>query len=256
MPPSDSNQNPDTIVHPSFGTVRILRPYAGFEDNYQGIGVNRPIVLSERGRALDERAGTAGYDDELVPGLSVAMGQRVVFDLPQFLFDPNARIPPKEYIYVFIWRWRNLAGWRLARVAYHFPRTEPGAPDALANPNFLVPAAMNSVVYQQAESGGPQIQNLATREDIRVGSASIQLPINQSGNNGIYQQGVQTGWSSPIYAKHEMAAVGDEVVVLVYREATGDANWDFAGVDQNFAGVFGSDAPDGLGVYVTFGSAP
>ena len=70
------------LVDAQFGIAKILRPYAGFEADYQGNQVSNAIALTERGIALDPLAGKPGYAPNLLRGLPVSLGARIVLWIP------------------------------------------------------------------------------------------------------------------------------------------------------------------------------
>src|SRR3990170_573964 len=111
------------IVDPQFGIVRVLRPYQGFEAIYQGHPATGstavPIMLSEAGIELDEEARNkvTGYDPELVRGLPVPLGARVVLWVP-FISAILLEVGASPYVYMPIWRFRNTADFRRSKTPY------------------------------------------------------------------------------------------------------------------------------------------
>jgi hypothetical protein len=265
------NEGRVVLADAQFGLVRILRPYPNFETNYDGVVATTPIMLSEGGVALDDLAarGETGYDRRLVRGLQVPVGARVLIWIPLAAAAALPTIVP--YDYTIIWRYRNVHDYRVARLPYHYPKQGVGVPETLVNagPRVVIPAATQSVIYNQAEGADFSFatQNLHS-ENIAMGGASLGAnPINPDGADGAIQQGIQPSTATdthtrPFFSPVEVQAEGDELLLAVTRPTVGqNANWDFTGVtvDGAFSNIYGvgtgAAIPD-LGVYVVVGSAP
>jgi len=272
-----------------FGIVRILRPYKDFESLYGGKPAFRQIMLTEvidppGGQALDESAGKTGYDPELVRGLPVPFGSRVVLWIPKLV--PQS-IEAVRYRWTLQWRLRNIFDYRLTRVGYHYPKQGVGAKDTTtlpAKPRVVLPAANQTVIYNEEPqpagvrdtvAGNMRIEDVTSGGDYPSGLAPnyLGLPVNPDGSNGVIQQGILDPGSltfgssgraqASLYQVHEVQAVGDELLIGLWRtEADAEPNWNFGTIDSQInvllgAGVDGPQevTPD-VGVYVMCGSAP
>lgn len=258
------------LADAQFGIVRVLRPYTDFEDQYDGVSAQTPIMLTEGGIAYDDLAlkGETGYDPRLVRGLSVPFGARVQLWIPNiFAIALPIQIP---YDYTIIWRIRSVADFRRARKPYHYPKQGEGVAETLVNPGprVVIPASTQSVIYQQIETTtGIVTQNLIN-ESVSIGGRPLTNPINPDGADGAIQQGllVSTGTDShtrPLFSPVEVQAEGDELLLAVTRPTVGVvANWDFTGVtaDGSFTALYGKGSVGGpypdIGVYVSVGTAP
>lgn len=234
-------------------------------------------MLSERGRALDELAeeGTYGYDPRLVRGLKVPVGARILLWVPNIFASPG--LPDLyPYIYTVMWRFRNVFDFRQKRLPYHYPKQGEGVPEFLVNagPRVVIPAATQSVIYNQPEGGAGPTLSFATQnlhsEQIAFGGLAVGNPINPDGSVGAIQQGVlppsaSNSHTRPLYSPHEIQGVGDELLIGVTRAAVDDnTEWAFGDdeFDENFSrfygrGLDGSGGPfPDIGVYVSCGTAP
>lgn len=279
------------LVDAQFSIVHLLRPYANFEDDYQGQPAYRRIMLSEvvsgsGGAAYDEQAERAvpGYDPTLIRALSVPLGARVLIWLPKI----NPVRAGLMYRWTFSWRIRNIYDYRQNRKPYHLPKQAPGYADTSGptpQPRLVIPAAEQTVIYTQ-----PEPANLATPvaqhariEDVSASSGHTLggLPFLPGGATGTIQQGVLDPGSGlgVLFARpeffwiHEVQAVGDELAIGLWREdpdpggPTSEPNWDFtqpANIDATasiFLGKGSTVAPvsgpyPDLGVMVMVGTAP
>jgi len=264
-----SNDASETMgIDAQMGIVRILRAYPTFAALYQGEAVaTNAIALSEGGIALDEQAGTVGYDPRLVAGLSVPLGAKCLLWLPNMWGRLGVdRLP---YIYTLYWRMRNSYDYNQEyQKPYHFPKQVDGVAETLveAGPRVVIPAACPSVTYVQDE---PAVALVATQHMFhenfqQIGTAGAFNVINPDGNRGAIQQGIAAssplfGHLRPAFTAYETIAAGDELVIVVNRGDTDEgaaANWDFEGADGAFNTFYGDpDNPD-LGVYVIVGTGP
>lgn len=261
------------LADPQFSIVRVLRPFANYEAVYDGASAITPIMVTEDGQALDQRAGQDGYDPNLVRGVETPLGSRVLLWLPITFYQTGADPPVFEGVYRWqiLWRFRNTFDFRQDRKPYHFPRQGLGAPDSTLTPpapRVVIPAANNTITYIQTEPASPiarVVQNVRS-EDLNFGSVNNSVPLTPSGAAGVIQQGVAdptllAGARGPLYQVHEVQALGDEMLLGVLRDNAGATNWGFneaglfpANADVNLSRLFG--AGDNVGVYVSVGAAP
>lgn len=269
------------LAEPQFTISTVMRPYDRFEDDYQGQSVSRHIllgpVLAGRGpggivRDPLAEQGQAGYDPNLLRGLDVPIGTRVVFWFPAVLASSGGQ--RDRYRWTFVWRFRNVRDYTLARKPYALKKASAGQNDTTATPpeRVVIPACYQPVVYNQPEPGvltGTFVTQNAYREDMSFGIVSETLrPFLPGGVEGVYQQGVldpatsATDASSPFFLPAEAQSLGNEVMIGVSRDATLGATWDFTagtGADRELSDLLGRGTggafPD-VGVYVVSGVAP
>lgn len=279
------------VADAQFGIARILRPYPTFTTVYEGKPAWTQIMMTEvvngtGGDAIDAfaAASTAGYDPNLVKGLSVPIGSRVIIWFPKLFFvtgDTTSR-----YRYTLQWRLRNVFDFRQGRTPYHYPKQSQGIPDTTggsSSPRVVIPAANQTVIYNQEPqpagaaatvAANMRIEDITPGGDYPSGGASDfrGLPFNPSGQVGVIQQGIMDPASgtfggqgvadAAFYQTHEVQAVGDELLIGLWRPTVdGAANWTFNGADTVVRNFFGSNPDTGsplsdLGIYVMCGSAP
>ncbi len=277
-----------TMVDAQLTNVRVLKPFDGFEARYQGQQALTPIAFpGER----DPRSRSGGFDPDLMAGIPVPEGARVILWFP-ICFSPvppgNALAPFQFYSYRLIWRYQNLGGFRdpavkHKRAPYHFPRQSPGAPDTsggTALPRLTIPASWHVIAYEQPEPvPGGGAGNLVVRvEQItpRMDSvAQFIQPLLPDGRPGVIQQGVMDpgalGADSgaalmPTFMPFWTDAEGDELIILATRTSatTDEADvWDFTNPDLDlaFSNIYGDgngthERFRDLGIYMQTGTAP
>lgn len=256
-----------------FGIVRILRPYDGFEAIYEPLDSRVPLMLTEvdptqgpGGQALDPQAGTTGYDAQLVRGLSVPLGARVLLWVPRL--SPAGLAAGVNYEWRIIWRLRSTFDYRVSRIPYHFPKQGEGVPDGAAA-RVPIPAAYETVVYNQAEVSTVSLTTVqhALREDVSFlpGPNLFEVPQNPAGVAGEIQQGIAVNTSTlafpPAFLLYETIAKGDELLIALMRQPSTTPTWSFAlaAADNEVSVFLGDGAADGpfpdIGVYVMTGAA-
>lgn len=259
------------LADAQFGVARILRPFSGFRGVYQGQACTKPIMLTEvvdppGGAAIDQLAlqKTPGYASNLIRGIDVPLGSKVVLWLPKI--GPFSADPAARYDWLIAWRLRNVYDYRQARNPYHYPKQEAGVPVG-GSPRVVIPAAIQTVVYSQIPApaaAGAIAASSAYPETVGTGGVAFGLtvsglPLVSSGVDGTFEQGLSTSANEvPTYLIHEFQAVGDELLIGVSRSTAFGANWNFTafGSEDFLLGSFlGEDYPD-IGVYVMTGSAP
>ncbi len=260
-----------------FTVARVLKPFSGFESAYQGQPAFRPVAFPG-GRDPRAEAGESGFSPNLMRGHAVPFGSRILVWIPIALTQlpgPTTFIQP--YNYSFVWRLRNVRDFRQDRRPYHFPRQSPGAPNDAGpspGPRFVIPACIDTVLYEQAEpvAGGiPAVQRAYQQTyTVGLGYELGTFPILPGGASGEYQQGVLNpadvglvGASGAIFTPLWMDAMGDELIIIATRTDQGAGNWDFADnqPDAGFSDVYGTgngahpSYPD-VGIYVFSGTNP
>lgn len=258
-----------SLVDPQFGPYTILRPYSGFETEYEGEAGNTPIPFAEyvngaASEALDPQAGQPGYSGVLLRGVPVPFGARVQIALPSVL---NTQV--SGYSWQIVWRLRNNASaWaQEGQGGFHFPKQANGITETTVPPaaRFIIPALYETILFPGSEPGTAngratgtlRIENISPRAD------NLPLPFLPGGARGYYEQGVldpatTEPWATqqglPSYNSFFTNAKGNELLLGLYRAAL--PNWTFATTDKLVASMFGASSPVNLGVYVAFGSAP
>ena len=248
--------NINVLADAQFSVARILRPYAGFEADYQGVTVDRQIMCTEvltgtGGEPLDDQAriSRTGYDPALVRGLKVPMGARVLIWLPKILpnnslVNPN---PQLRYKWTLQWRMRNVFDFRQTRTPFHYPKQGLGFPDSssgVPQSRVVIPAANQTTVYVQSEPtvASATVAQNARVEDITTGGiypgAVGGLPLIPGGGDGTIEQGILDPALAGIgvlakpslYQLIETQAGGDELLVGLWRdddEGNNVPTWDF-----------------------------
>lgn len=229
------------------GMFQIIRPIPNFEQLYQGKLGTIPIAFPG---TLDAQAGTTGLSPNLLAGISVPLGGRLLLQIPMTIsadFEPPVS---DAYAYQLIWRTRNqsavsdaiLAG--RPATAFHLPSEAPGR-----NQFAFIPGCSDIEVFEQGEnaSAPAYLDVVQQRYRPRIGTPWVQ-PLTPAGNNGVWQQGVYNSQieacTGPSWVPLWLDASGDELLILAYK-IDGDSTWDFAGDDLPFSSTYGnaSDGP-------------
>lgn len=268
---------------------RILRPPNGFEDVYEGLSASEfPIAIPG---TLDFEAGQRGFDPNLMAGVSIPMGSRLLLWLPQP--TPIEGITQAVYEYRILWRLRSTESQNAAAnggtrnsplqggLLGHLPKNFDGTPnDNGLDPNntnqerLVLPCAMTSVAYEQTEPVATLDDGVIDLRGERVSvrgrsygpsQAPLLVP---SGSIAVASQGIYAFPSAapglqggPTFLPYQTDAFGDEYIIIVTRQAAGlSADWQFEGEDRSFSAIFGTDAGrrsgplEGLGIYAFSGS--
>lgn len=270
------------VVNAEMGLASVLKPPRNFENVYEGLDpALYPIALPG---TLDFRAGDRGFDSNLMAGLPIPLGSRVLFWFPAAYTSEGFSMP--TYTWRILWRLRS-TGDKAERDAQgnqpqkglvgHLPVAFEGLPaDGGAAPGdptqerIVIPCAISSVAYEQTEPAGSADATInlrgedvivqgnsynTTNAPIRVDNAAVRLVAEQ----GLYPFPQQDNGrtSGPRFLPYMVDAMGDELILLVNRTGV---NWDFGGADFLFSQIFGTSngtvpAPlPGLGVYVMTGT--
>lgn len=244
-----------TTPDPQLCPVKLLRPFEGFNTVYTGAASTRPIMFSEVmpsavvrwGTPLDQETATVN-SPRLLAGVKVPLLARVLLWLPKFTWNSGA----DGYRWVIQWRWRSMFAFkRKPGTGWHFPLDAVGAGNL-----DVIPACDESIPYIQTEPAGAldrSVTNLRT-EDIHGGASDLGAPFTPDGGSGIVQQGIASN-ELPLWQWHETASKGDEVLIGLYRPASGGV-WNFGvgGVDSALLTALNSDA--NIGIHLTYGIAP
>lgn len=235
----------NVLCVPEFSFYETLVPFDGFETVYDGRSAQYEIMFTVGGQALDPIAasGAAGYDPNLVRGVPCKIGQRVVLLLP--VLPATTTKPSDYYRWNIIWRIRNLYDYRNApgaRYPYSLPKQSQGVADTSGphpGARVVVPGVIQTVVYNQDEPTGIlALVNHIRTELLESRATPNALPLLPNGEEGTIQQGVldtpggSSLYRSPVFAVHEVQAVGDELLLGLNRSTENNANWDFTNVDD------------------------
>ena len=252
----------------SVGILHQLQPFTGFNTLYQGTTALNWLMVTEGGKPLDDNAGKPGYSPNLVRGLPVPMGARLTIWFPHVYVQTT---PLQTYRWVVLYRLRNLAEFRTNRGSYHLQQSSPGVANG-GSARVLKPAAYRGFAYQEAEPADPPQQTYQSRGtfnvhpfDYRIYSGRTELgaplvPNTGSGTQGEIQQGVLDpavfGVEQalcPSWDVVQETALGDELLIGVYRDTDLAATWNFnvGGADAHLSAYLTGQAG---GVYVFSGS--
>jgi len=266
------NEARNVVADPQFGVVRVMRPVSGFEEIYEGTPAGEPVYLYPEGRPIDPIAeeGTPGYDPLLARGLAVPYGARLALEFPNVYWTDSLE-EDHGYVFVPIWRLRNVFDFRQGRNPFHFPRSS-GAADTTApagqQSRVPLPAACNTLGYIQTEpttARGRALTNIRS-EDLQLSTFPLALPKLSGGRTQPIQQGILdpakvSDAKQPTQMVHEIQAMGDELIFAVYRDDAEVANWEFAEGSADFRlsqflGIGTGQELTNVGVYVMPGIAP
>lgn len=245
------------LADAQFGVPKVLKPYPGFEADYQGESGNKPIAIPG---ILDADAGKAGFDQFLLAGSPVPFGSKLMIWIPTLRGTAQGTV--QNYRYQVIFRLRNIRDFKENKVAYHFPKSSPGE-----NGEFIVPACQQTIIYEGPEptssgvSSTSDAKHKATSETYSFTSIVGSAPYapGSGKQDAAYQQGLGNN-QDVTFNDIQMDCEGDEIIILVTK---GSSSWNFAtgGSDDGFARFFGNQAGAGkpisaAGIYVFSGSNP
>lgn len=262
---------------------RILRPFPGFENVYQGVAGDVPVAFPG---TLDDDAGELGFSPYLLKGTPCPLGAKTVVYIPAITqgLEPVVAV---DYGYLLVWRLRNLGDQtrdfekqRANPRGYHLTKESFAAQDTLLAPaepdRFLIPAVIETVVYQQPEVGpfasarGLGVGNLrgeliAVPGDNFSFGVTAGLPLLAPGAAppfanayppsgiattplGLFQQGVAdpavvSSAPLPLFRPYFTVAKGDDLVIIAARRPLDEIPavpvWDFTDEDEGFSNLYG-----------------
>lgn len=261
------------LADAQFSNVRVFRPFAGFEEVYAGQSADTPIAIPGN---LDSDAGKVGFDSNLIAGIPVPFGAKMVIWMPTiFNFSVEDGFTVRPYRYTIIWRLRNLRDFRTKRVPYHFPRQTFGE-----NQQFIIPSGVNTIITN-AEPRSVDVTNglFATYrssdsevgiENMSVRSVIPKPPLTPAGEDAAFQQGLAQGNvgsnTTVTFNPWQLDVMGDEMMLLVNKPEGDTAVWNFDDVgsatnDAGFSAFYGTASGTrapiaNMGIYLFTGSNP
>jgi len=273
----DGSSSAAVLADAQFGFVRVLLPYADFEDDYQGQSGSVPIAFPG-GRDPKAQANQLGFDPNLQLGHNVPRGSRVDVGIP-ICENPAAQI--QDYRYIFVFRDRNVHDYRTGgnrgnRTPYHYARQGLGAEDTtLAVPQsyFPIDARFHGLGYEQTEPAAGALAILNIYPEAVVPKILVNyLPLVPGGNTAAIQQGIYNPqWvlnaKKANRADFQLDALGDDLIILAQKIPNQGgifADWDFDNEDVAFSNIYGRGGYavklhpvfDDAGIRVTTGSNP
>ena len=271
----------NVLFDPQFSLQRILKPFDGFEDTYQGFLGTTPIALytaDDTGKRppRDPDAGKPGFGPNLLRYFDVPFGALVAMWLPMAFFVADDVVFTTKYRYRVKWRMRNVTDYRNRRTPYHISQQFPGAPDSadVANPQrLIIPAAYDDVELEQLPIPvtGPVDFDLRPRAYLTPSNTQILdlLPLLPGGVSGVHQQGIfdpatfgpgaDVVRNAMFFPPKFFLARGDQMIVEALKFVDPlTTPWDFrpSGADVTFGKLYGADSPEGSGVYIFTGAGP
>jgi hypothetical protein len=265
-------------LDPQFSTVRVLKPFNGFEAAYQGKTCTTPIAFPGD---LDLESGKPGYATGLLNMLPVPIGSRVLLWIPLcFTDDLEDPDPTRVYTYQIFWRIRNTQEYVdsvLAKLPpaeqklYSFEKKLLGVPNPSGDPRVLVPCAMETIAYEQTEPGtnfANGALNLRGNQINPDGAVLQDLPVLAPNGAlaGQFSQGtfgiIAGELGVPTYMTYETMAAGNEMSIIARRAVIGGGDrWDFTSNanDKPFSNTYGTNNGThanvpGTGIFVITGS--
>lgn len=275
-------------VHAQMGMARVLKPPANFEQAYEGVSASSvPIAIPG---TLDPIAGKQGYDSQLMAGISVPMGSRLLLWFPQSIAgEADPTVYP--YTYRILWRLRAQGdGTLLANQGAQgnqrglqghlnqnyagIPNDDGADPSDLTQLRYVMPCALHEILFEQTEPGTTfsDVINNLRGEDLSIRGSSYApseapLLVSNPALKGVAGQGIYPApgastaqFGGPTFLPYWCDAVGDEFIILVTRnQGGGGLNWSFGGDDFAFSRVYGTAngrraAVPGLGIYAMTGT--
>lgn len=274
------------LADAQFSMSRLLKPFTGFEEIYQGVSGEVPVAFPG-GLAPEAQRGIPGYVNNLQAGWPVPIGSRVVLWIPLCLGKTPGNLQVfAPYRYKLVWRLRSPVSGALKfpprpPYLFHNPKPGLGAANTAApgDPRFYpIPAAFNSIAFEQTEPSAATteaVSNIRSEVfDLVANPTPLPNGYTTFGPTGVsldLQQGIWDpafkafGVATPAFFPIQTDAEGDELVILAQKIPDGEGSfgtWDFAGDDLPFSFTYGDgngtyQAPyDDAGIYILTGSNP
>jgi hypothetical protein len=233
---------------PQGSIVQILRPYSGFEAEYQGVSLEIEVPIAgpnDLGQYVATDVATSkriDVDRSLARYTSVPKGSTITFWFPivrNLIGEQDPTITETQYAYTIHWRLRTLSDYRFDGRPWSIPGLLPPGPTGVItednqNLGLLVPSARGITIVPSISGG------------------SDKLPIDANGgirlSNGVFRRNIlapvdQSFYGDAYYEPVSVRALGDEMLITAARIDVGaGGTWDFASgqVDYPFSSVYGS----------------
>lgn len=231
------------------GMFKVIRPFEGFETVYQGQPGTTPIAFPG---TLDPQAGVQGINANLLAGIPVPLGARILLQIPMTGYDNEGAVELQaRYEYQLMWRTRNQNAFKAAALAgrqmtaFHIPSEAPGRDDAV-----FIPAAGDVEIFEQSEPslGSSAILNIYQQRYRPQITSAWTYPLLPGGGAASWQQGVYPAQASeqaagPSWLPLWIDACGDELLILAYKIDT-ETPWNFqtSTADFAFSSTYGTAA--------------
>jgi len=230
-------------MDPQASIFKVLKPFRGFEEVYQGLSETIPIAFPGTLEPNAEQ-GIAGYAPTLLAGMPLPMFSRVQLWIPQTLFEDESGGIVSHYRYQVLFRCRNVNDFRRAMSnkrasdvpGYHLQGQVLGRD---ASQRFFLPGAIKTLGYEQTEpvTTVTGIVNLRPESQVPINDIWVP-PRTASGATGVWQQGTYPFATSlangPSWMVFEFDMEGDEICILAYKTLA-DNPWDFTDSAQDLA---------------------
>lgn len=263
--------NSAVLADAQFSAAKVFKPFRDFERVYEGQSVDTPIAIPG---TLDILAGKTGFDPNLLSGIPVPLGSKLILWMPTIFRQVSDSLEDVPYQYRIVWRMRNLQDFSLTRAAYHFPKQSLGV-----GSQYVVPSANHGILWEGLPSTVPTSGGSTAPSKTESFSQSVvenfvfvstvtKPPLVATGASGAFQQGIGSGGvlgsnTSVSYNAVQLDVVGDEFMILVTRKPrlNGDDTWNFGDTDSGFSAFFGTanetrEPIKDLGIYVMTGANP
>lgn len=261
------------LADAQFSTVRVFRPFLNFETVYEGQSGDTPIAIPGN---FDQDAGKTGFDSNLIAGIPVPFGAKMVIWMPTiFNFTIEEGFVVRPYRYTIVWRLRNLRDFRTRRVPYHFPRQSFGE-----NSQFIIPSGVNTIITnaepRSVSISGSQFSSYRSSdsevgiENMTVRSIIPKPPFAPNGQDAALQQGLAQGAvgsnNTVTFNPWQLDVLGDEMLILVNKPEGDTTDWSFQDLgsatnDAGFSAFYGTAGGtrqpiQNMGIYLFTGSNP
>jgi hypothetical protein len=238
----------------------VMRPQEGFEQIYAGRSVDIPIPLhpykTDGAVPLESERRRLGYEAHLSAYQQVARGSTVMILFPRIqgiTLDPK-QIVVTDYTYQLRWRQRPLEDTRLSQGEKRYSLNNLVSAYSTTK-RLVIPCSQGEVIKPAYPEGGRLARGIFTMDAVRL--------IDQQ---GVYDD-AKYGPTGDEFANNALGATGypvryvrcdgDELGLVLYRDAELGATWDFAegSADWPLASTFGTAGGTepinpGAGVYV------
>lgn len=245
------------MSNPQMTCFAAVRPFQGFEGIYQGQPGTVPVAFPG---TLDPLAGTPKYARNLLAGIDVPLGARLLIQIPIVI---DLYTCESIYTYQLMWRSRNqqrfvqgmLSGGKIPPSAgFHINGDVVGRREFGADPStdlYFIPGGSDVELFEQNAPVGNGAAIVVARQQnySLVMEESWAQPLLPGGagpaiwQQGVYQYSSAQSNGGPTFFPLWVDSCGDELTILAYKNESSDP-WDFneGGTDHGFSNTFGSNA--------------